>query len=208
MNPSTTPGCSPFLGREIGGHPLFPGIRKPAAPSATHGRRLGAIHFSQVSESRQPRPLPRKWLNPSPPEGGWPHPLPLRRARPDLWGPQGIIPGATRPGTLQSSGLLGATRNSFQGAVIVCAPSMISDNEISRRAVQCAGEPVDRCRPCKIKVVKSISLEGRGSDVALGSVMRRLPYWNEARPTMKQCWVHIVFLMLILAVGVSLILVE
>src|SRR5208283_221241 len=38
-------------------------------------RRLGAIHFSQVSESRQPRPLLRKWLKPSPPEIGWPHPL-------------------------------------------------------------------------------------------------------------------------------------
>ncbi len=29
--------------------------------------RSGAIHFSQLSESRQPRPLPREWLNPSPP---------------------------------------------------------------------------------------------------------------------------------------------
>jgi hypothetical protein len=37
--------------------------------------QIHQIAFSQVSGSRQPRPLPRKWLNPSPPESRWPHPL-------------------------------------------------------------------------------------------------------------------------------------
>ncbi len=50
-------------------------LDRESGATAIAMRRLGAIHFSQVSESRQPRPQLRKWLKPSPPEIGWPHPL-------------------------------------------------------------------------------------------------------------------------------------
>ncbi len=67
-------------------------------------RRLGAIHFSQVSESRQPRPIPRKWLNPSPPASGWPHPLPPHPLPPAWTSPRpcrgpGAGLGSRRQGT-------------------------------------------------------------------------------------------------------------
>ena len=58
------------------------------------GRRLRAIHFSQVSESRQTRPLPRKLAEP----------VPSRKSVAPIRSPHPLPPAWTSPQSLSGSG--------------------------------------------------------------------------------------------------------